>query len=162
MSVTEEEYRQLLRQRPIGADPGPPSRLRRGAGRRQEALGTTIMTPVKGQGRSKYKAVKTTVGGITFDSAKEAHRYSALKLMEKAGEIFDLKRQVPYVLSVHDSLGHVVVIGQYVSDFEYLVWDAFKDFHLVVVEDVKGFKTPLYRWKKKHVEAQYSIQILET
>jgi hypothetical protein len=26
---------------------------------------------------------------------------------------------------------------------------------------VKGFKTPLYRWKKKHVEAQYGITIRE-
>ncbi len=33
---------------------------------------------------------------------------------------------------------------------------------LVVVEDVKGFKTPLYRWKKRHVEAQYGFRILET
>jgi hypothetical protein len=30
-----------------------------------------------------------------------------------------------------------------------------------VVEDVKGFKTELYRWKKKHVEAQYGIEIVE-
>ena len=28
-------------------------------------------------------------------------------------------------------------------------------------EDVKGFKTPLYRWKKKHVEAQYKITVVE-
>ena len=31
-----------------------------------------------------------------------------------------------------------------------------------MTEDVKGFKTPLYRWKKKHVAAQYGIDILET
>ena len=47
------------------------------------------------------------------------------------------------------------VIGRYRADFSYEEltetggrWD-------FTVEDVKGFKTPLYRWKKKHVEAQY-------
>ena len=33
-----------------------------------------------------------------------------------------------------------------------------------VVEDVKGgeaTKTPLYRWKKKHLKAEYGISIVE-
>jgi hypothetical protein len=111
--------------------------------------------------RSKYNAVKTTVDGITFHSAKEARRYGELKALQKARQIQNLKCQVPYVLSVRDSLGHAVIIGKYVSDFEYSKWDDFRDFHIVVVEDVKGFKTPLYRWKKRHVEAQYGITIRE-
>lgn len=31
----------------------------------------------------------------------------------------------------------------------------------VYVEDVKGIKTDLYKWKKKCVEAQYGIKIIE-
>lgn len=37
----------------------------------------------------------------------------------------------------------------------------YRDTQPYVVEDVKGFKTPLYKWKKKHVEAQYGITIRE-
>lgn len=110
--------------------------------------------------RSKYNARKTTVDGIVFDSAKEAARYSELRLLEKAGEITALVYQPSYCLEVDadherwDARRHV--IGTYRADFAY-----FDKNGIEVVEDVKGFKTPLYRWKKKHVEAQYGITIHE-
>ena len=53
------------------------------------------------------------------------------------------------------------MLGDWIADFVYEelqqpgAW-------IAVAEDVKGMKTPLYRWKKKHVEAQYGIQIRET
>lgn len=47
---------------------------------------------------SKYHSKKTEVDGILFDSKKEAQRYQQLKLMEKAGILCDLKRQVKYEL----------------------------------------------------------------
>lgn len=110
--------------------------------------------------QSKYKAVKTTVDGITFDSKKEAARYSELKLMEQAGDIRHLILQPRYELSVtfHMLGGESmeVPIGYYVADFRYTDRDA-----NTVVEDVKGMKTPMYRWKKRHVEAQYGIEIRE-
>jgi hypothetical protein len=114
--------------------------------------------------RSKYGAVKTSVDGIVFDSKAEAARYTVLKALESAGEIRGLKCQWPYELSapriyVAGAEGlkprTPAVLGKYVADFIYYGKDGF------VVEDVKGFKTPLYRWKKKHVEAQYGIQIRE-
>lgn len=37
--------------------------------------------------KNKYKAVKTTVDGIKFDSKAEARRYTQLKLLERAGQI---------------------------------------------------------------------------
>ena len=46
----------------------------------------------------KYRNKKVEVDGILFDSKKEANRYMELKLLEKAGEITDLKRQVRYEL----------------------------------------------------------------
>jgi len=44
--------------------------------------------------RNKYGAKKTQVGEVTFDSKKEAQRYMELQLLERAGEITDLRRQV--------------------------------------------------------------------
>jgi hypothetical protein len=104
---------------------------------------------------SKYRAQRTTVDGITFHSKKEAARYGQLKMLEKAGEISSLYLQPRYDLNVGYALTDP--IGRYVADFSYTDTRT----GLVVVEDVKGFKTPLYRWKKKHVEAQYGIEIRE-
>ncbi len=44
--------------------------------------------------RNKYGAKKTQVGEVTFDSKKEAQRFMELQLLERAGEITDLRRQV--------------------------------------------------------------------
>lgn len=89
-------------------------------------------------------------------------------MLEKAGEIWDLELQPKFPLSVPSTTGTVMGaakalagtfqgrIGEYRGDFAY------HDKSGRVVEDVKGMKTPLYRWKKKHVEAQYGITILET
>jgi len=104
---------------------------------------------------SKYHAVKTTVGTITFDSAAEARRYGELKVLERAGELGLLELQPRYRLTVTAPVG-TVVIGEYRADFRYRT--AAGD---LVVEDVKGMATPLYRWKKKHTEAQYGVTIVE-
>ena len=121
---------------------------------------------------SKYRAQRTTVDNITFASQKEARRYRELKLLERAGDIRGLTMQPEFPLYVAVSGGDPERIGVYRGDFAYeervvrglkitkpptlsIAWED-------VVEDVKGFKTPLYRWKKKHVEAQYGIQIRET
>ena len=106
--------------------------------------------------RSKYGAVKTTVDNITFASQKEAKRYGDLKLLEKAGEIRHLELQSEFHLNAsHPSQPKFV--GKYLADFSY--YDTRTN--ALVIEDVKGFKTPLYRWKRKHVEAQYGIKIIE-
>ena len=99
----------------------------------------------------KYNARKTVVGDITFDSAKEARRWADLNLMVKAGEITDLKRQVRYPCIVNGKL-----VCAYFADFAYRDSDGVE-----VVEDVKGFKTDIYRLKKKLVAAVHSIDIRE-
>lgn len=111
--------------------------------------------------RSKYAAVPTTVDGIRFHSAKEARRYGELKLLEKAGKIHLLELQPEFELSAKRGGS----LGVYRADFRYCECaggSANCGWIDLVVEDVKGFKTPLYRWKKKHVEAQYGITIRET
>jgi len=47
---------------------------------------------------NKYGNKKVTVDGYVFDSALEAKRYRQLVLLECAGEIKDLKLQVPFKL----------------------------------------------------------------
>lgn len=101
--------------------------------------------------RSKYGAVKTVVDGITFDSKAEARRYGELKLLQAAGVIKDLEMQPRYDITINDKF-----CAFYKADFRYI-----QDGEMVV-EDVKGMKTPMYRLKKKLVEALYPhVEIME-
>lgn len=110
--------------------------------------------------RHKFNAQPTEVDGIRFDSKKEATRYRELKLRERAGEIVGLTLQPAFTL--HSANG--VAIGTYKADFAYNELRGRIGSNAgsgAIVEDVKGFKTPLYRWKKKHVEAEYRLTIRE-
>ena len=117
--------------------------------------------------RSKYGAVRREVDGIVFASKAEAKRYRELKLLEQAGHIARLKLQQRFELVIPKTnlradvkdFDRIVTIGHYVADFCYdELTPAATRF---VVEDVKGMRTPMYRWKKKHFENQYGIQITE-
>lgn len=74
-----------------------------------------------------------------------------MKLLEKAGRIRDLKRQVPYLLTIKHQ-----IIGKYIADFVYLENDQ------VVAEDFKGFDTPLSKWKREHFRLQYGFAVKVT
>jgi hypothetical protein len=105
--------------------------------------------------RSKYAAVRTEVDGITFHSKREAARYGELKLLEKARRIDSVRLQPELELcAVRHPLGPIR-IGTYRADFKY--WD--KTRGCEVWEDVKGMDTPLSKWKRKHVLAQYGIHV---
>lgn len=122
--------------------------------------------------RQKYGAQRTEVDGVMFHSKKEAARYRELLLRQRAGEIRGLRLQPKFELEAARAL-RTRVVGIYRADFAYderirleaacgralagdngYVWKP-------VIEDVKGFRTPLYKWKKRHVEAQYGIEIRE-
>lgn len=88
-----------------------------------------------------------TVDGIRFHSSKEARRWQELRLMEKAGEISDLKRQVPVPLNGRSGpiLTPTGRPATYVADFTY------RDASLggaLVIEDAKGHPTELYLLKR--------------
>lgn len=106
---------------------------------------------------SKYRNEKTEVDGIVFDSRKEAKRYRELKLLEKAGEITDLRLQVKYELvpAIYEYGVCVQRTVNYVADFVY------KENGEEIVEDVKGMKTEVYRIKKKLMRWRYGIEIRE-
>lgn len=105
--------------------------------------------------RLKYRNKPTVIDGIRFDSKAEARRYTELQLMERGGVITNLRRQVRYPLDVNG-----VVIGHYIADFTYAEI-THRPPHPIVVEDVKGVRTALYRWKAKHMKAQYGIEVRE-
>lgn len=92
----------------------------------------------------KFGNKKTEVDGILFDSKKEATRYHELKLMLRAGLVRDLSLQVPYRIEIDG-----VLICKYIADFQYelhtpgqyVSWT-------LIVEDVKGYKTDIYRSRK--------------
>lgn len=97
--------------------------------------------------RHKFKAKPCELDGIKFASKKERRRYSELQLLAKAGDLLFFLRQVPI---------HLPGGVKYVCDF-LIFWSDGS----VTFEDVKGFKTDLYRSKKKIVEATYPIKIIE-
>ena len=109
----------------------------------------------------KYGAKATVVDGIRFASKAEAKRYGELKLLKKAGKVSDLTLQPRFRLSVIGLWGQAVEIGAYVADFRYFHYGEPDAPGVLVIEDVKGMKTDMYRWKKKHFEAQYGIRITE-
>ena len=94
---------------------------------------------------NKYRNKKTVVDGITFDSVKEASRYYELKELQESGKISNLKLQPRYELQEafeHPTHGKQRAVT-YVADFEY-----HKEGE-VIVEDVKGMQTDVYKIKKK-------------
>ena len=94
----------------------------------------------------KYHAKKTTVDGITFDSRKEAERYKELKALELVGKIDMLELQPRFVLMEGFRYeGKAIRKIEYVADFLYRDLSTLE----LVVEDVKGVKTDVYKLKKK-------------
>ena len=108
-------------------------------------------------GRHKFGAKVGESRGIRFQSKAEATRYGELCLLESDGLIFELERQPAYPICVTDPHGRRVIVAAYIADFRYR--DGTDG--ILTVEDVKGMITPLYRLKKKLVEAQYGITITE-
>ena len=123
--------------------------------------------------KSKYRSRKVERDGIIFDSVKEANRWRELTLLEKAGEITDLQRQVEFVLIPDqrepDTIGKRGGIKKgkiierkcsYVADFIYK--DREGKTH---VEDVKGYKEGgayrVFVIKRKLMYCVYGVRIEE-
>ena len=123
---------------------------------------------------SKYHSRTITLDGETFDSQKEYRRWQALRLLERAGQIKDLKRQVKYELippqyetveRYSQKTGKRLKDGErflehgcyYVADFVYSRPDG-----STVVEDSKGVRTDAYIIKRKLMLHVHGIKILET
>ena len=121
----------------------------------------------------KYGNRKTNIGGKEFDSLKEARRYQELLLLERAGRISGLQTQVKYVLIPTQRAASFEVYKSgpnkgrrkpgkvlececsYIADFCYIRNGE------TVVEDAKGYRTEVYKIKKKLMLERYGIQIKE-
>lgn len=124
---------------------------------------------MRGKSRSsKYHSRKITRDGMTFDSVKEYRRFRELLLLERAGAITDLKRQVEFVLiptqREPDTIGKrggikkgktIELKCSYIADFVYT------ENGQRVVEDTKGFKTKDYVLKRKMMLYFHGIKIRE-
>jgi hypothetical protein len=110
----------------------------------------------------KYRNEKVDIDGIKFDSKKEARRYAELRLLERAGHIKDLeshKRKFVLIPAQRDKNGKLLEREcAYVADFVYKDADTGE----TIVEDVKGYKTPEYRMKRKMMLFFHGIRIRET
>lgn len=107
--------------------------------------------------RSKYHAKKITRDGITYDSIKEYSRHQELLLLERAGAILGLKRQVRFELIPSQRYDGKVIERPcfYVADFVY------QENGQTIVEDTKGFKTKDYIIKRKLMMYLCGIRIRE-
>ena len=92
----------------------------------------------------KYLSKKITIDGHEFPSKREGKRYVELKRKLELGEITNLELQPPFLLQEgfkRDGKKYRPIT--YIADFKYV------EDGKVIVEDVKGFKTPEYKLKKK-------------
>jgi hypothetical protein len=121
---------------------------------------------------NKYHSSKCVVDGIVFDSRREARRYKELMLMQAAGQISRLQRQVKFVLIPAQYLptGEFYKRGEkkgqpklkqveqecaYIADFVYT------ENGETVVEDTKGMRTRDYIIKRKLMLWVHGIKIRE-
>ena len=109
------------------------------------------LPPIKLTVKAKYRNRKVENEHGKFDSQKEAQRYAELVLLERAGAIAQLRRQVPYALVVNG-----VHVCDYRPDFVY------REGERLVCEDAKGMRTPVYLLKKRLMLACHGLEIKET
>jgi hypothetical protein len=122
---------------------------------------------------NKYHNKKITIDGVTSDSKKEARRFQELKILEKAGQISKLERQVKFTLIPAQREPDIIgarggrkpgkLIERecaYFADFAYIEKQENGE-KVVVVEDTKGMKTPEYIIKRKLMLYRFGIRIRE-
>jgi hypothetical protein len=108
--------------------------------------------------RPKYGAKPQVVDGVRFDSKRELRRWRELELLEAAGAVSQLERQVPYVLAPA-----VTMTGEkrkkpalrYVADFRYFDVET----GVFVVEDAKGRDTQVSRIKRHLMKSVHGIDV---
>lgn len=107
---------------------------------------------------TKYRSRKAVLDGIVFDSQLEANRYAELKLLERAGEITDLRTQVRYTLipSQKKPSGGTERACTYTADFVYKNSSGQE-----IVEDTKGMKTQQYIIRRKLMLYVHGIEVKE-
>jgi uncharacterized protein DUF1064 len=116
-----------------------------------------------GPKRHKYFAKKIQVDGEWFDSQSEAVRYGELRMLQRAGQIRGLQRQVKFPIVINGESVKIRSEGYpngravtYIADYVYFEGEA------RVVEDRKGMDTPISRLKRALIEAIYHVKVRVT
>lgn len=111
--------------------------------------------------QSKHRAVKREYNGMTFDSGRELKRWMELELLQKAGKISDLQRQVPFTLAKSVILGGRAKPSiRYIADFAY--WDL-RGAPAFIAEDAKSphLRTnPVFRLKMHLLKLVHDIEVI--
>ena len=106
---------------------------------------------------NKYGNKKVYYNGKKLDSEREKKDYIRFLWLQERGEISDLQTQIKFELQEHYKInGKTIRAINYVADFTY--YDKEGKFHVV---DTKGFRTEVYKIKKKLFEYKYGIEIEE-
>lgn len=107
---------------------------------------------------TKYHSRKVILDGMEFDSHREGRRYRELSLLQRAGEISDLRTQVKYTLipAQKKPSGGTERAVTYTADFVYRD-NAGKE----IVEDAKGVKTQQYIIRRKLLLYVHGIEVRE-
>lgn len=109
-----------------------------------------------GQAARKYRNHRTTVGDLTFDSKAEAKRWQELTLLQRAGQISDLERQVAFVLAP----GVKFAGARRAQPALRLVVDfAYREHGEQVLEDVKGVITTAFTIKRHLLKAVHGVDV---
>lgn len=112
--------------------------------------------------RSKNKYHNRKTKG--FDSAKEWRRNQELEALQRAGEISELNRQVPFVLMSSYTIAdettrqgfRTVREIRYIADFTYRLKNGTR-----IIEDVKGMQTDVFKIKRKLLERKIALGVIE-
>lgn len=108
---------------------------------------------------SKYHNKKVTVDGITFDSKREAARWQELRMLERAGKITGLNRQLRIEVVPKTKLHRA---RYYLADFVYFDKEQGK----TIYEDVKGYRKgvayQLFTLKRDVLYWRHGIEVKET
>lgn len=107
---------------------------------------------------TKYHSRKTMLDGMEFDSRREANRYAELKLLQRAGEISDLRTQVKYTLipAQKKPSGGTERACTYTADFVYRDKRGRE-----IAEDAKGVRTQQYIIRRKLMLHVHGIEVKE-
>lgn len=125
---------------------------------REELLAGDVVVPDGQKSSQKYKNRRCFEGDQAYRSELERDRHQELLLLERAGHIAGLTREVPFELAPG-----VVIQGRkrppvrYFADFVYSTADG-----RIIVEDAKGMRTPSYKLKRHFMKHIHNIDILET
>ena len=99
---------------------------------------------------NKYRNKKVIVEDYVFDSIAESRRYKELKLLLQAGKISNLELQPHFLLQeAFKKNGRTFRKIEYIADFKYI------ENGKIIVEDVKGIQTDVFKLKHKLFEKKY-------